>query len=131
MRADNTSYLRAAAHARHAAARERATHALAELQSNGTAITVTRLAKAARVARSWLYTQPDLIELIRAPAAAAVTVTQSTQESWQRRLELAHARIRELTDENKQLRHQLALAHGQRRADRVAAFRTESTTQNA
>ena len=131
MRADNTSHLRAAAHARHTAARERATRALADLQSNGMPITVAGLAKAARVARSWLYTQPDLIELIRAPAAAAAAVTQSSQESWQRRLELAHTRIRELTEENKHLRSQLAIAHGQRRHDRITALKTGSSTQNA
>ena len=89
------------------------------------------LAKAAAVARSWIYTQPDLMERIAAtperPANSAPTRT--TDESWQRRLELAHQRIKDLTEENKQLRTQLALAHGQRRADQIASVRTLSTKQ--
>ena len=35
-----------------------------------------------------------------------------------RRLELAHQRIKQLTDDNRRLRDQLARAHGQRRAER-------------
>ena len=55
--------------------------------------------------------------------------TRTTDESWQRRLELAHQRIKDLTEENKQLRTQLALAHGQRRAEQIASVRTLSTRQ--
>jgi hypothetical protein len=47
------------------------------------------------------------------------SLTRTTDESWQRRLELAHQRIKGLTEENKQLRTQLALAHGQRRPERI------------
>ena len=105
--------------------------ALAKLEADRTHITVTSLAKAARVARSWIYTQPDLMDRIAAaperPAKPAPTRT--TDESWQRLLELAHQRIKDLTEENKQLRTQLALAHGQRRADQIAPVRTLSTRQ--
>ncbi len=131
MLADNSSHLRAAARLKHETTRQRALEALARLEADGTRVTVTALAKAASVARSWIYTQPDLMERIAAapdrPAKPAPTRT--TDESWQRRLELAHQRIRDLTEENKQLRTQLALAHGQRRAEQIASVRTLSTRQ--
>lgn len=86
----------------------------------------------------WIYTQTDLIERIHqsqdpgSASAATHKPTAASDASWQRRLELAHTRITELTEltaENKQLRHQLALAHGQIRSERVSPSRTPSTTQ--
>ena len=131
MLADNSSYLRAAARSKREATRRRAFTALAKLEADGTRVTVTALAKAARVARSWIYTQPDLMERIAAATecAAKPAPTRSTDESWQRQLELAHQRIKDLTQENEQLRTQLALAHGHRRADQIASVRTLSTRQ--
>lgn len=129
MKADNTDYLRLATRRRSDDARHRALAALTELQNTGAPITITLLARHAHVARSWIYTQPDLIEAIHdapdnrsSPPAAARTATSDA--SWQRRIELAHARIAELTDENKKLRHQLAIAHGQRRADTITSSST-------
>jgi|SRR5215207_7825364 len=133
MRADNTAHLKKAAAARHEHARPRAIEALDHLQNTGTAITVAGLARSAGVARSWIYTQPDLLNRINTqpPSSrpAATPRTCSTDESWQRRIELAHQRIKELTEENQQLRTQLAIAHGQRRAGQITASRTPSTTQ--
>lgn len=135
MRADNTKHLHLATRRRSDDARRRALAALAELQNAGAPITVTLLARHAHVARSWIYTQPDLIETIQrangnrtTPPAAALT--SASEASWQRRIELAHARISELADENRQLRHQLAIAHGQRRANTITSTsKTPSTTQ--
>jgi hypothetical protein len=131
MLADNSSHLRAAARSKHEATRRRALAALAKLEAEGTPASVTALAKAAGVARSWIYTQPDLMERIAAAPGRPVNSapTRATDESWQRRLELAHQRIRDLTEENKELRTQLALAHGQRRAEQIASVRTLSTRQ--
>jgi uncharacterized membrane protein len=131
MLADNSSHLRAAARAKHEATRRRALAALAKLETDGMHVTVTALATAAGVARSWIYTQPDLMDRISAAPerAAKPGPTRTSDESWQRRLELAHQRIKDLTEENKQLRTQLALAHGQRRADQIASVRTLSTRQ--
>jgi hypothetical protein len=131
MLADNSSHLRAAARSKHEATRSRALAALAKLEAEDTPVTVTALAKAAGVARSWIYTQPDLMDRIAAAPERPVNSapTRTTDESWQRRLELAHQRIKDLTEENKQLRTQLALAHGQRRADQIASVRTLSTRQ--
>ncbi|MGC1739624.1 DUF6262 family protein, partial [Mycobacterium sp.] len=89
MLADNSSHLRAAARLKHETTRQRALEALARLEADGTRVTVTALAKAASVARSWIYTQPDLMERIAAapdrPAKPAPP-TRTTDESWQRRL---------------------------------------------
>jgi len=133
MRADNTAHLQKAAAARHEHTRQRAVDALKHLESTGAIVTVACLARSAGVARSWIYTQPDLLDRITAQVpstrAAVNPRTAASEESWQRRIELAHQRIKELTEENKQLRTQLALAHGQRRAGQITAFRTPSTTQ--
>lgn len=130
MRADNTAHLKAAAAARSNTTRQRAVQTLADLEAADTPITVAGLARAAGVARSWIYSQPDLIERITRTVspAAILQPAPASDESWQRRLELAHQRIKELTDENKQLRTQLALAHGQRRANQLTST-TPSTTQ--
>lgn len=131
MLADNSSHLRAAARTKHEATRQRALKALARLEADNTPVTVTALAKAASVARSWIYTQPDLLERIATASdrPAKLVRTRTTDESWQRRLELAHQRIKTLAEENKQLRTQLALAHGQRRAEQIATVRTLSSRQ--
>jgi hypothetical protein len=123
----------AAARSKHEVTRRRALAALAKLEADGTRVTVTTLAKAAGVARSWIYTQPDLMERVVAAAERPPksTPTRTTDESWQRRLELAHQRIRDLTEENKQLRTQLALAHGQRRVEQITSVRTLSTRQTS
>lgn len=129
MKADNTEYLRLATRRRSDEARHRAFAALAELQNAGAPITITLLARRGHVARSWIYTQPDLIEAIQdthtnrtSPPPAARTA--ASDASWRRRVELADARIAELTDENKKLRHQLAIAHGERRADTITSTST-------
>ncbi|HXL61287.1 MAG TPA: DUF6262 family protein [Mycobacterium sp.] len=134
MRADNTAHLQKAAADRHEHTRQRAIDALDHLQRTGAAVTVAGLARSAGVARSWIYTQPDLLDRINAQPsstrAAANPRTRASEESWQRRIELAHKRLKELTEENRQLRTQLAIAHGERRAGQIAASRTPSTTQN-
>jgi len=136
VRADNTAHLRSAAQRRSALARDRAEAALTELQAGNDPITVAGLARASGVARSWIYTQPDLLERIHrshdlAPKRPRSSAPPAASDaSWQRRLELAHTRIAELTSENKQLRHQLALVHGQLRSERVSPSKTPSTTHN-
>ncbi|WP_245718583.1 DUF6262 family protein [Nocardia miyunensis] len=128
MRADNTEHLRAAARQRHDATRAKALAALHELDQAGAHITFQSVAARAGVSRSWLYKQTDLQDEIRRirtqrqPTTVSSSSKQpSSDESWQRRLELAHNRIKELSTEVKSLRTQLALAHGQRRADNITA----------
>lgn len=137
MLADNTAHLRDAAQRRHEQTRARALHALNALREQNDQITVSGLARAAGVARSWIYTQPDIVEAIktmgddRPTAARPVRGTESSDASWRQRLELAHDRIKELTNDNAQLRKQLAHAHGQLRAERTTPSKTLSVTRNA
>jgi hypothetical protein len=134
MRADNTEHLQKTAAARHEHTRRKAVDTLDRLQRDGASVTITGLAREAGVARSWLYTQPDLLARINTqppPTRPAPTKhTAASDQSWQRRLELAHRRIKKLTEENTQLRTQLAIAHGQRRAGQIITSRTPSTTQS-
>ena len=117
MRADNTAHLARAVEARQADTRRRAISALIRLEQHDDAITVSALAAAAGVARSWIYTQPDLLQRIRQRSAGSRRPASSTDNSWQSRLNAAQIRIRELTAENDKLRRQLAAAHGQRRTE--------------
>jgi hypothetical protein len=133
MRADNTQHLQKAAAARSERTRRRAIETLDRLQQDDAPVTVAGLARAAGVARSWIYTQPDLLARItteRPDTQPATTDRKgASDESWQRRIELAHQRIKQLSEENRQLRDQLAIAHGQRRAEQITASKTPSMTQ--
>ena len=133
MRADNTEFLQKAAAVRSERTRRKAIETLDRLQRDGAPLTVAGLARAAGVARSWIYTQPDLLARITTerPDTRPETTdrTGASDESWQRRIELAHQRIKQLSEENRQLRDQLAIAHGQRRAEQITASKTRSMTQ--
>ena len=136
MRADNSIHLVTAAQQRHELTRAKAIAAMHELDRAGAVLTFESVARHAGVSRSWIYTQPDLLDRINAQppstrAAAANPRTRTSEESWRRRIELAHQRIKDLAAENQQLRTQLAIAHGQRRAGQITPSRTPSTTQNA
>lgn len=87
--------------------------------------TIGALASEAGVSRSWIYADADLREQLRsmttrpAPStspARSATSTPSSDASLRRRLELANARIRDLTRQNETLRAQLEAAHGALRA---------------
>lgn len=135
MRADNSRHLHDAVRGRQRRTLDRATSALSELQRTDQPVSVAGLARTAGVTRSWIYTQPDLLDAIRATsnthARARPAITRSTDESWNQRLTLAHGRIRDLTAENRALRDQLARVHGQLRAYRTAnpTTKTPSATQ--
>ncbi|WP_302850885.1 DUF6262 family protein [Streptomyces lunaelactis] len=99
------------------------------MDAAGEPVTLETVAKRARVSRSWLYAQPDLrteIEHLRAahrraPASPVPARQRTSDVSLLRRLEAANTRIRRLTEENRQLREQLAQSLGEQRA---AATRT-------
>ena len=122
MKADNSRHLAKAAHARAEDTRRRAVTALRQLVNTQQAVTVSVLAQRAGVSRSWLYTQPALLDKIREenrrPATApAVPARQAASDhSLKQRLQLTHQRIRELEADNRQLRHALAQALGDQRA---------------
>ncbi len=123
MRADNTWHLVSTARHRHELARSKAIRAIRELDAAGAAVTFQTVAVAAEVSRSWLYSQPDIRDEVqrlrelnrRAPATSLPAHHRSSDSSLVRRLELANARNRELTEENQRLRQQLVQALGQLR----------------
>ncbi|WP_411267259.1 DUF6262 family protein [Actinoplanes sp. KI2] len=103
--------------------RQRALAALAESRRDNRPISVAGLARAAGIAHSWIYTQHGLLDEIQnsrttTPRLPTQPRTTATDDSWKHRLELAHHRIQELTNENRLLRDQLARAHGHLRAHR-------------
>lgn len=124
MRADNTRHIVAAAQQRHELTRAKAIQALRTLDAQGSPVTFEAVAKAAAVSRSWLYAHPDIraeIERLRtayrrAPATPVPVRQRSSDASLLRRLEAATQRIRQLAEENRKLREQLAQALGEQRA---------------
>jgi hypothetical protein len=124
MRADNTRHIIAAARQRHELTRAKAIQALRTLDAEGTPVTFEAVAQAAAVSRSWLYAQPDIraeIERLRnasrrSPATPVPTRQRSSDASLLRRLEAANQRNRQLAEENRKLREQLARALGEQRA---------------
>ena len=64
MRADNSHHVVAAARQRSRATRRRAIAALRTLDNAGTQVSFDAVAREARVSRSWLYGQPDLMHHI-------------------------------------------------------------------
>jgi hypothetical protein len=121
---DNSERLTQLARARHDQTLQRATIGLASMPQ-GEVITVGRLATSAGVSRSWLYTQPDLLEEIerlnhsRGGSAQSAGDSRASTESNRRRLEIAHDRITELTKENRELRDAVARLHGQLREETI------------
>ncbi len=124
MPADNSRHLVTAARRRHELTRAKAIQALRELDRTGAVITFETVARHANVSRSWLYSQPDIRAEIqtlrevtrRAPSPAVPAAQRTTNTSLLRRLEAANQRNRQLADENKRLRRQLAEALGALRA---------------
>ncbi|MDL9947570.1 DUF6262 family protein [Gordonia sp. ABSL11-1] len=118
MHSDNSQHLAAAAQDRHDTTRRRAQHALDDLVERQQPITIAGLARAAGVSRSWIYTQPDILQRVttaRNTRPPRSSPTAASEQSWKNRHDLAHRRITELQAENRQLREQLARAHGQLR----------------
>jgi small-conductance mechanosensitive channel len=138
MRADNSRHLAAAAQHRAEQTRTRALRALRRLDGTGIAVTFEAVAREAGVSRSWLYSQPDL----RAEIQALRTRTQSrsssppptpqrqaaTDASLLRRLQAATERLRQLEEDNRQLREALAEALGTARTARVTGKNSRRDT---
>jgi hypothetical protein len=129
MRADNSRHIIDAAQRRSEFTRSKAIQAIRTLDAAGELVTFGTVAKQAGVSRSWLYAQPDLrteVEQLRAahrrsPQSPVPARQRASDPSLLRRLEAANDRIRRLSEENRQLREQLARALGEQR---VAKIRT-------
>ena len=117
-----------AAARRHELTRSRAIQALRELDRSGVPVTLARVAQAAGISRSWLYTQPGISSQIRrlrqetnaAGSTGGIPAAQrSTDASLRARLAAALERNKQLADENARLRRQLAHALGDQRSLRT------------
>lgn len=128
MRADNTSYVIAAAARRSHDSRQRVLAVLDASRDRGEQPTVTHVAAAAGVSRAYLYSQPDLIaavqELQRADSGrprGVPTRQRATAASLLARIEILTARNTALREENRRLRRRLEAAHGQLRDNGVVS----------
>lgn len=122
MSVEQTELLTANARRRSEQTQQRAQQTLTAMATRGDRITLARLAQAAGVSRSWIYTQPELreqIEQLRLATPArphgSAAANRASLESLKRRLDLAHQRIAQLRDENEQLRRSVEQLHGQLR----------------
>jgi hypothetical protein len=138
MRCDNSHHLVAAAQRRRADTLERARQALQELDETGQRRTIMQIAAHAGVSRSWLYAQPELRDQVRRLTAISETaesaperIERGSDASLRQRITLANERIREHDDENRQLRNQIALLHGELRANRIAGTHVTDTVHDA
>lgn len=116
--ADNTRFVIAAAHDRSRRARERAERALSAAQRSPTRPAVADIARAAKVSRSWLYTQADLMAALRELQGKTMPTAQSgersaTTESLRQRLDAALGRNKKLREANTELTRLLEIAHGE------------------
>lgn len=116
MHADNSRHLIAAARQRHDQAHLRVVRALRAARTEDRRPSVSALATTAGVSRSFIYSNPDLIQALRDLGPRALTrVDPRRQASHQSLL----ARVAALTEKNKtlraentDLRRRLEAAHG-------------------
>ena len=123
MRADNTRHLAAASARRTQQTLQRAEMTLQRMIQDEQPLSVAALCRQAHVSRSWLYTQPSILEVIAAqrprPSVASKVsspAASASEASLLQRLSLAHERNRSLSTEVEQLRDQLAVLYGQLRS---------------
>jgi len=123
---DRVEALRQAAQARHSATLCRAKDALQGLVASGAPVTFARLAKAAKVSRSWLYCQDDLraeVQRHRGPSPAEPQPRPRDQsasvESLRQQIHAYREEIARLRAENRALDDQLARRLGAERTDNV------------
>lgn len=106
-------------------AQTRARGAVRELDQQGQAVTFQAVARRAGVSRQWLYQQPELrneIERLRDRSAADTQprvpeAHRASTASLRQRLENLRAENRGLRAQVAELKAELAIAYGQRRAD--------------
>ncbi len=122
MHADNSAHLIAAARRRHEESRQRAVHAIRTAKTAGQRPTISALAQTARVSRSFLYGNPDLLEALhelRPPASSdhqtAPPAQQASHKSLLGRLASLTEKNKALRAENTDLRRRLEAAHGELR----------------
>jgi len=102
--------------------RKRAVTTIRRLDKAGLPLTMTTVAKAAGVSRSWLYRQPDLhleIARHRHTSPAPPVAERASNHSQHQRIEDLHDEIQRLKSEIIALRQQLSERYGQQRANEI------------
>ena len=123
MRADNSSHLIEAARRKHEECLRRVTAAIREADRLDRSVTIQGVAKAAGVSPSWIYTQPEIYEAIRArrtpgdrqALGRVPKVEIAGHASQQKRIELLASRLKETNQDNHRLRSELAVVHAELR----------------
>lgn len=135
MRADNSDALRQAAKERRQATFDRARTALRRLEGSGGPVTFDIVAREAGVSRAWLYAEPDVRETItrlrestgRAARSSGTALgDRASDASLLQRLEAANARNRQLSEQVRRLRDELARTHGDLRFLRLSTHGNNS-----
>lgn len=126
MPADNRQHLQDAARRRSEQSHRMVRDTLKRFEAHGGPVTVTGIAAAAGVSRTFLYSQPGLLEAVGALRAAgrheAVPRRQrATEASLLQRIDALTAKNKQLRSDNATLRRELAAAHGQLRDERQPA----------
>lgn len=126
MHSDNSAYLAKNARERARLTMQRAMQTLAELEQSEHAASTVEFAQRAKVSRSWVYSQADVMGRLQAlrkshkgETPRTSVTTRASDESLLTRLELAHQKIRDLTQENHELRNQIAHTLGDLRTARL------------
>jgi predicted RNase H-like nuclease (RuvC/YqgF family) len=132
---DRVEALRQAAQARRSATLRRAQNALHALVASGAPVTLARLAKAAKVSRSWLYRPDELRAEVHGHRGTRPAKPQprlrdhsATVESLRQQLHAYREEIARLRAENRALDDQLSRRRGAERADNVTRPRPSSAT---
>lgn len=118
MRADNTIHLISAARRRSADATERVRGVLRELRRTGERVTIAGVARQAGVSRTFLHSQPELLDAIEGlrvqnDGSHPIPAQQRTsEESLRTRLEALLEANKKLRQDNTELRRRLELALG-------------------
>ena len=118
MRADNSAHLIAAARRRTASSVDRVRDTLRDLHRSGEPVTVAGVARQAKVSRTFLHSQPELLQAIRSlrtqnDGLYAIPVRErASEKSLLTRMEGLTAANKKLRDDNAKLRRRLELALG-------------------
>lgn len=105
MHADNSAHLIAAARRRHDDARQRVVDALRAARAADRRPSVSALATTARVSRSFLYANPDLVQALQDLGPNEPTRTNPQRQASHHSL---LTRVAALTEKNKTLRAEIA-----------------------
>ena len=133
MRDRRTAAVRGAATKRSAHAEARVRKALSAIATSGAEVNFVAVATAARVSRQFLYSHPELRAEIERLRTQTLTVARlparasAGDDSARHRLRAALDDNQRLRDENRLLKEELAIAHGELREARQSRARVTVT----